>query len=151
MHTKVGISKLASVEQGNSQPSRVYNRGEGRFKHAGRKPYPEIVLNEGNPKKPVGKCPNNIPDAERQQLLDSAIPWPERGEDEEPANLYAVYQGAVYEAMSSDNGSTWHGYPSAGSLSGLLIDKLRKRAEATGCEDGFKEWERRHLKTGARR
>lgn len=142
---------MAYAEQEDLTPRRVYDRGEGRFKHVGRKPYPEIEINEGNPKKPIGKCPNNIPNAERQQLLDNAIPWPEGGEDEEPANLYAVYQGAVYEAMSSDNGSTWHGYPFAGSLSGLLIDKLRERAKATGCEDGFKEWERRHLRTGARR
>jgi hypothetical protein len=143
---------FVSAEQDNSRPKRIYDKGEGRFKHVGHKPYPEIVLNDGNPRKPIGKCPSNISPAERQQLLDNAIPWPEGGEeDEEPANLYAVHQGAVYEAMSSDNDSTWHGYPFVGSLSRLLIDKLREQAKAIGCEVEFREWERKHLKTGARR
>jgi hypothetical protein len=145
------MSKLVSSDQEKSTANRVYDRGEGRFKHVGRSPYPEIVINDGNPKKPIGKCPNNFPNAERQQLLDSAIPWPEGSDDEEPANLYAVHQGTVYEAMSSDSGSTWHGYPFVGSLSNLLIEKLRERTRTIGCEDGFKEWERRYLKKGARR
>lgn len=131
--------------------ARVYDKGEGRFKHVGRKPYPEIVLNDGNPKKPVGKCPNNISAEKRQELLNGAIAWPEGEDAEEPATLYAVHDGAVYEAMSSDDGATWHGYPFEGSLSGLLIERLRMRAKEIGCEDGFKQWERKHLRTGTRR
>jgi hypothetical protein len=138
------------AEHGHPRSERVYDKGEGRFKHVGRNPFPEIVLNNGNPKKPIGKCPNNISDTERQLLLDRAIPWPE-GDDEKPVNLYAVHQGAVYEAMSSDNGATWHGYPFAGSLSSRLVEKLRGRAEEIGCGEGFKDWERNHLKTGVRR
>jgi hypothetical protein len=52
---------------------RRYDKGERRYKHVGKTSQPEFHHPEDNPKRVVGKCPNNIPDADRDTLLAAAI------------------------------------------------------------------------------
>lgn len=51
----------------------VYDKGDRRYKHVGRNPYPEF-RSENDPRRIVGLCPNNVAHADHQCLLQEAIP-----------------------------------------------------------------------------
>ena len=55
-------------------PGRRYDKGERRFKHVGRNPWPEIEFDTYEPKKWIGKCPSNLPVDTRTRLLNDAVP-----------------------------------------------------------------------------
>lgn len=139
------------LDLANRTPKRTYEKGEGRTKHLGRSAEPEIEMNRSNPKSWIGKCPNNMSVDTRQKILDSAIPGPTEDEGEVPQNLYAVHEGAIYEAMSSDHGTRWHGYPFKGKLSRKMIGRLRELAREQKCEQAFDQWVKKHIEEGRRR
>jgi hypothetical protein len=123
-----------------------YDKGERRFKHVGSTSVAEIVFEAGNPKKAIGKCPNTIGTRMRQALLESAIPAPNGDSILDVAkNLYAVHEGAIYEAETSDAGVSYHAYPYHGPLNGRLIRALRSMARQSGCESGFEIWVKAHI------
>ncbi len=107
---------------------RRYDKGERRFKHVGAVGQPEFRRVGENPKHVIGICPGNIPDTERERLLNAALAVP-NGERElaAPRRLYAVYQGAIYEAQTSDGGRSYHAYPFRGKLSARIIAELSGR------------------------
>ena len=127
-------------------PKRNYDKGERRFKHVGKGPLPHIEFDTGHPKKGIGKCPNTLSQAERERLLNEAIPGPNGDRDVTYAKkLYVVHDGAIYEAQTSDQGHTYHGYPFKGKLSGKLLKSLRQMAEEKACSDSFETWVKKHI------
>ena len=139
------IKKIARLRP-EVAAARVYDKGERRFKHVGTTAEPEIEFHSDNPKHWVGKCPNNISDADKNQLLNEAIA--EENGDREidfPKKLYVVDRGAIYRAQTTDRGRSYHGYPYRGKLGRRLIQELEKIAIRKHCEDGFKQWVKKYI------
>ncbi|CCV05892.1 hypothetical protein MESS2_1700019 [Mesorhizobium metallidurans STM 2683] len=68
------------------------------------------------------KMPLNLFESDRTKLLNEAIGAPNGDRDlPVPKKLYVVYEGAIYEAQTSDRGRTYHGYPYKGELSAAWI------------------------------
>src|SRR5262245_28769557 len=109
---------------------RRYDKGERRFKHVGKTSEPEFEYPSDNPKRVIGKSPNNVGEADRDRLLSAAIQTG-NGDRElaTPKKVYAVYRGAIYEAQTSDGGTTYHAYPYQGHLPPSLIGQLRAMAD----------------------
>lgn len=125
---------------------RKYDKGEKRFKHEGRQPYPEIQFAKNNPKLFEGKCPAGMPAALRLQLLNEAIPAPTGDREiDYDKYLYVVHEGAIYEARTSDAGVTYHGFPYRGRLSADLVEQLRAMAKDKGCLEEFESWVKKHI------
>jgi hypothetical protein len=126
--------------------TRRYDKGERRLKHVGLTAAAEIVFEAGNPRRPIGKCPNTVGPAKRQELLEAAIPGPNGDRILDVAkSLYAVHDGAIYEAQTSDGGITYHAYPYHGPLNGRLIRALRSMAMESGQHDEFETWIKAHI------
>lgn len=96
-------------------PARRYDKGERRFKHVGKTAAPEIVFTPGQPRMWVGKCPNTLTADDHERLVNEAIPG-SNGDRELsfPKKIYAVHEGAIYEAQTTDRGRSYHGYPYKG-------------------------------------
>jgi hypothetical protein len=130
---------------------RTYDKGERRWKHVGSGDEPEFRVEDGNPRKVIGKCPATIPDGERDRLLKKAVPLLDDDRDlGSPKKIYAVYKGAIYEAQTSDRGRTYHAYPFRGKLAGEIIALLSKMADDEGCRAGFDGWVKRHIERHGR-
>jgi hypothetical protein len=125
---------------------RRYDKGERRFKHVGHGFEPKIEFDDGNPRKLVGKCPSNLGGDELAALLNTAIPGPNGERDlAAPKRLYAVHDGTIYEAQTSDGGTTYHGYPYRGRLSRDLHDRLAQMADELDCGAKFRKWVKAHI------
>ena len=131
---------------------RRYDKGERRFKHIGRGSRPEFETTFSHPQRWVGKCPSELTLTTIQSLLDDAVavPAPDR-EIAAPKRLYAVHEGAIYEAQTSDGGASYHGYPYRGRLGSRLLDVLRGVARDKGCLDEFENWSKQYIVTGGDR
>lgn len=139
---------LIVVLWGRSMSGRLYDKGERRYKHVGRGTEPEIEFVSGNPRMWIGKCPATLTSDDHLRLINEAIPGSNGDRNLPfPKKLYAVHDGAIYEAQTTDRGKSYHGYPYRGNLSQNLIDALRKMAVKKGCEDGFDSWKERHIVT----
>lgn len=131
-----------------AQLPRKYDKGEKRLKHEGRSNEPEIEFTKGNPKLWIGKCPAGMPVVQRERLLNEAIPGAIGDREiDYPKYLYVVHQGAIYEARTSDAGTSYHGFPYRGKLSKQLLDQLRLMAERKDCLKEFDHWVRNHIQT----
>ena len=82
----------------------------------------------------------------RTQLLNEAIHLPagDREIDYEKY-LYAVHNGAIYEARTSDAGVSYHGFPYRGKLPKQLVERLRVMARDKNCIDAFEKWVKNHI------
>lgn len=98
-------------------------------------------MHEGHPKRPIGKCPNNLNKEVVHQLLQEAIP--DASEDSDIERLYVVHNGAVYEARSS-NGQDWHGYPYNKKISRRTFERLREQANQKQCVESFESWTKKY-------
>lgn len=128
------------------QPERRYDKGERRYKHVGKGPDPVIEFDSRNPKKWIGKCPSTISEAQRLRLLNGAIPAPNGDRDlVVPKRLYMVYQGAIYEAQTSDGGASYHGYPYKGKLSTSILTALETIARDQECLEAFRDWQKKYI------
>src|SRR5689334_11163463 len=119
---------------------RRYDKGERRHRHQGSGSRPEIVFVSGNPNKAVGKCPVTLSGVLRQHLLGEAIPL-----GDGMKYLYAVHDGVIYEARTTDRGASYHGFPYQGKLPGRLVEQLRAIAERKGCVGAFDFWVETHI------
>lgn len=130
---------------------RKYDKGERRFKHAGRKSKPEIQFDERQPRKWVGKCPDNVPDVKKAALLNQAVAGP-TGDREVGyiKQLYIVHEGAIYEAQTSDAGRSYHAYPYKGKLPRSLLRVLEDMAVAEGSAEAFTKWVKEYIETGGK-
>lgn len=125
----------------NPNRQRKYEKGEGRKKHVGTGPAPELRPVDGSPRHTRGLCPNNVPEEEKARMLNRAVPLP-NGDFDAPAprTLFAVYQGAIYAARTSNQGVSYHAYPYKGKLSGTLLAQLATMADEEGCIAEFEKW-----------
>jgi hypothetical protein len=129
-----------------SENRRNYDKGEKRYKHEGHGPAPEIRFYKDDPKRFVGMCPAGMPLELRRRLLNEAIPGPTGDRYiEYPKYLYVVHEGTIYEARTSDAGTTYHGFPYKGKLSKELLRQLRQMAELKDCGKSFEEWVKRYI------
>jgi hypothetical protein len=127
---------------------RKYDKGEKRFKHAGRGSKPEVQFVRDNPKRFVGKCPANISREQRQSLLEEAIAAPNGDREADYSkHLYVVHEGAIYEGRTSDAGVSYHAFPYRGKLSKEILSNLRKMAERKDCIKDFEDWVKQHIQT----
>ncbi len=131
-----------------NQSPRRYDKGADRWKHVGKDAVPQIEFDDGDPKKWIGKCPNNkaIPDELRLQLLNEAISGG-RGDRnvDYVKTLFVVHEGAIYAAQTSDAGVTYHGYPFKGKIAGAILERLEKMAEVKNCEKEFRNWVKAYI------
>lgn len=127
-------------------PARRYDKGERRHKHVGRGDRPEIEFIPSNPRMWIGKCPATLGPDDHLRLVTEAIPG-SNGDRELKFSkkLYAVDDGAIYEAQTTDRGKSYHGYPYRGKLARPLIEVLRSVAVRKGCEKEFDTWVKRHI------
>jgi len=101
---------------------------------------PAIVYEHGNPKRAIGKCPNRMSASLLDDLVNEAItPVAVGAAPRFHKRLYVVHKGCVYEAMTSDRGQTYHGYPYKGRLSSATITKLREMATKKMCLDPVRD------------
>lgn len=125
-----------------------YERGEHRRKHCWNRDYADFVEQHGHL---VGKCPNTITDVVAQTVLNQAVAEPDpffvpgRAADSWPKRLYGVYRGVIYEAVPTQPGKSYHGYPwrgrdGRGPLSSEVVERLRVLARAEGYLDEFESW-----------
>ena len=127
---------------------RRYDKGLNRRKHVGIVDRPQIEFDDSDPKKWVGKCPNNkaMPDELKTQLLNEAIPGPQGDRDAKYVKtLYVVHEGAIYAAQTSDAGVTYHGYPFKGRMPDALLTRLAEMAETKKCDKEFRKWVNSHI------
>lgn len=122
-----------------------YEKGDRRMKHVGTTSEPEIVVDPGQPRRLVGKCPKGL-EKLAAVILRKSIPGPN---GERPGGYakhrYAVHDGTIYEAATSDRGETYHGYPYAGKLPKALVAELRKCAVRDKTERLFDKWVDNHI------
>jgi len=112
----------------------------------GKGPEPTIALDDGNPKKWVGRCPSTLTQSDCERLLNEAVAAPNGDRDVPvPKKLYVVHNGAIYEAQTSDHGGSYHGYPYKGKLSGMILQSLRRMAEDKKCAEAFEDWVKRYI------
>jgi hypothetical protein len=131
--------------------SRIYDKGERRHKHVGHTTLPEVRFEHDNPKRAIGKCPNNINQAKREALLLQAIPALNGDRNlDAPKNLYVAHEGVIYEAQTSDAGMSYHAYPYHGPLNGSLLRHLREMASASSHEMEFDAWVKAHIQPRGR-
>lgn len=120
-----------------------YERGEGRYKHRWKNDYAGFKPSR---KGPIGKCPKSIDEALANEILNSGVPYYEFDDSEFPDKIFCLYRGVVYEAVPTQPGISWHGYPWRGDLPGRLPlprkiqRKLEKMAKTDGYFDEYKAW-----------
>ena len=125
-----------------------YERGEHRRKHCWNQDRADFVLQNGVL---VGKCPKSITDAVAETVLNQAVAEPDpfavpgRAGNPWPKRLYGVYKGVIYEAVPTQPGKSYHGYPwrgreGRGALPTEVVVQLRALADAEGYLKDFEAW-----------
>lgn len=117
--------------------------GKDRTKHLGKADEADVVRENGTW---VGKCPKGFPKEMAEALLRDAVPEFNKNRPEHPRALWAVYQGAVYIAFSSDHGTHWHGFPTNAEPPRKILRALRERADREGQGRALKKWLERKWK-----
>lgn len=96
----------------------------------------------------VGKCPSGMSLDEAERLLNTGIEWtnPNSHHDEDwPEQIYVVHEGAVYRAMVTRRGVSYHGFPANRRVPPTLRDRILARARELDCEVEVKRWMRKHM------
>ena len=125
------------------EPKWQYERAEGRYKHRWSKDYAGFVPSDRGP---VGKCAKSIDQEGAKRLLNDGVPFHESADSGWPARIYSVYQGAIYEAVPTTPGESYHGYPWRGDLPGrsplpnTILKQLKAKAKAKDQEGEFNQW-----------
>lgn len=122
---------------------REYERGEGRYKHRWNKDEAGFVPSA---KGAVGKCPKSITQEIATKILTKGIPYYDQDGDAQPAKIYSVYKGVIYEAVPTSPGVSWHGYPWRGDLPGRhtlsrkMFRQLKQQAEQENHLKEYEQW-----------
>jgi len=142
----MALDKCEEFSAPSQDSVRRYDKGERRFKHVGREPYAEIVFVDGNPKMAIGKCPNTLTPEDCEALLEYAIAGPNGAREISfPKKLYTVRDGVIYEAQTTTDGLSYHGYPFRGRLTRKLLRELERIAGEKKCETEFRAWVKLHI------
>jgi hypothetical protein len=144
LDSPVAIAKpLRAQKEGPSR--RKYEKGEKRLKHVGSTA--TATVDDGNPKKVIGKCPNNIPDATKEAVLQTAIPELSADRDVDfPWRLFAVHEGVIYDCRTTTRGQSYHAFPYHGEMLRSLHDRLEQSEDAKAHAREFKHWVSKHVK-----
>ena len=135
----------------NAIAKRVYDKGDRRVKHVHSEPTPAIVQIGNNPKLVIGKCPHGMSGQLLAELINEAIPVANaQSELTFPKRLYVVHDGAIYEAQTSDQGKSYHGYPYSGKLPSNMINELHEMAIRKGCSAAFDKWVGKYIERHGR-
>ncbi|ADH86538.1 hypothetical protein DaAHT2_1857 [Desulfurivibrio alkaliphilus AHT 2] len=124
-----------------------YERGGHRYKHRWSK---DCAGFEPGRKGAVGKCPCHIDDKLARQILNQGVPFYDTEESPFPAVIYAFYDGVIYEAVPTNPGSSYHGYPWRGDLPGRLRPPRRifRQLEAVAQKAGqlreYRKWMKKY-------
>lgn len=86
----------------------------------------------------VGKCPNKLPIAACEELLNNGIQYSSpRWEKPYPQNIFNILDGTVYRATHTVGGVSYHGFPAMPNelkrLPRDLKDQLLQLAEKKNC------------------
>ena len=128
-------------------PERRYVKGERRYKHVSSTGLPEFQYDRGNPKRVIGKCPNNISIAKCKEILGRAVPV-SNGDRAiaVPKRLYGFHEGVVYECRTSDHGTSYHGFPLRGTMPRSAMAQLRARLDDDVERSALDEWVRDNIR-----
>ena len=133
------VTRSARNEVGEPSP-RHYDKGERRFKHVGREGYATIEFVDDNPKMAVGKCPNNLDATACEAILADAISGPNGDRDLPfPKKLYAIHDGVIYEAQTTDWGKSYHGYPVPRSIAAKVANAIARDCHYNKMRDGIRK------------
>lgn len=122
-------------------------RGNPKPKHGWHRDEPGFEEEKGG--ELVGKCPANMSLEEAEDLLNHGIHWTNPNShhiESWPERIYAVHNGAVYRAIPTRRGISYHGFPEYHRVPRSLKDQLLARARRLGCEDEVKRWMRTHMR-----
>lgn len=143
----IGIVKTANDQMTRPANEWIYERGEGRTKHCWSEPFAGFKPSQRGQ---VGKCSNKITDAVATKLLNNGIN--DTGEQvgredgvDYPSKIYTVHDGAIYVAVPTCPGISYHGYPVRGRLPRKLVAKLRQKATESDCLREFEKWVREYI------
>jgi hypothetical protein len=118
-----------------------YERGEGRIKH--RWDRDEAGFRSINGEQ-VGKCHRSISETIARGLLRSgfveASPYDDGTPGTAPDEIFNVYRGVPYVAVTTSTGKSYHGYPWSGRMSATIREELRARALQEGTVKVFNRW-----------
>lgn len=118
---------------------------ERKRKHHWDRPVPGFVF-VGHEDVPIGRCPSGMTTQEAENLLnDGGISFfPVGWKASHPKRIYVVYDGAVYRAVETNPGRSYHGFPETGEelrrLPSSIRNAILKRAQRLGCEDKAQRW-----------
>ena len=93
----------------------------------------------------IGQCPANLDKTTAQTLLDNGIgEWDDPSESH-PARIFTYYQGAVYVAVPTEPGHSYHGFPWRGRpghnrVARHVLKELIKMAENRGEAKALQKW-----------
>lgn len=121
----------------------AYERGEGRFKHRWIHDRAGFLPRK---KGPVGKCHSSITEAIAQELLRSGFATTSPYDDSlaDPVEIYNLYRGIPYVAVTTQPGKSYHGYPWSGRMPASIRQQLRVRAVEDGTVKVFDRWLKQH-------
>jgi hypothetical protein len=128
-------------------PKWIYDRAEGRYKHCWKRPEPGF---QPGHRGPVGKCSSLITDVVATELVNTGIHDAADEVEQEDgrkysSKIYNVHNGAIYVAVPTMPGVSYHGYPVQGRLSRKLLGRLRERATELDCLKAFEKWVREYI------
>ena len=113
-------------------------------RHAWPNPHAGFVIVQGVE---IGKCPNNIPRAEAERLLNTGIPvMAARSGVGYPKRIYVVHEGVVYRATPTNPGVSYHAFPEKAEefrrLPRGVQEAILNEAERQGRGEDVSRWSR---------
>ncbi len=116
-----------------------YDAGEHRVKHCWAQPQ-AVFVGIGNAM--VSKCPGTLAKATAEMLLNNGFPS-FMSCVSCSVKIYNVYKGVVYEAVPTQPGVSFHGYPwrsmqGRKSIPRRIIQQFEQRAVLNGCLKDYK-------------
>ncbi|MBF0094380.1 MAG: hypothetical protein HQL34_07545 [Alphaproteobacteria bacterium] len=94
-----------------------------------------------------------MPEDRKSKLLEQAIPYLTEHPYSAafPKRLFVVDQdGTIYTGQTTEPRKSYHGYPYAGPMGRRLKQALCEMAREKGCEIGFNQWVKDHIKNAGR-
>lgn len=118
-----------------------YDPGDGRYKHKWNKKHSGFQTSGSGY---IGKCDSRITTEIAQAELNKGVP--DNPEDaSHPKRIYVWYNGALYEAVPTNPGQSYHAYPWRGDLPGRSLPRrvqreLERIAEQDGTLMDLRKW-----------